>query len=306
MIVKNHSHTLLLFSVLCTALVVCSAMARAQDTPVPEGCIGRGMARINAADIETARQQALLDAQGKAVMEAVSGLVPLESMGSSFPALKKNFFDKAAVYIQSFKILYENTAFDTYQITIQAVVQQELIKKELDALITGSAPRTPFKVLLMIAEKAPAAKEYSYWWSTAPVVPESELRLKDRCTEKGFTVLDPSVGVKEFPPAGFAQSLEPDLDSICRLGAQTGADLVIAGRADIERSKITESSTFSAFQCNLKVQTVSVKDHKVLVNAAGYGLGVNADETIAYRNAIDKASRQLLEQIVDKLQAMPR
>jgi hypothetical protein len=247
-----------------------------------------------------------MDAQGKAVMEAVSGLVPLETLGSSFPALKKNFFDKAAVYIQSFKILYENTAFDTYQITIQALVQQELLKKELDTLVTGGAPRTPFKVLLMIAEKTPAAKEYSYWWSSAPAVPESELRLKDRCTEKGFTVLDPSVGAKEFPPAGFVQSLEPDLDSICRLGAQTGADLVIAGRADIERNQITESSTFSAIQCNIKAQVVSVKDHKVLLNAAGYGLGVNADELAACRNAIDKAARQLLDQVVEKLQTMPR
>ena len=51
---------------------------------------------------------------------------------------------------------------------------------------------------------------------------------------------------------------------------------------------------------------MSVKDHKVLVSAAGYGLGVNADETLAYRNAIDKASRQILEQIVDKLQMLPR
>jgi hypothetical protein len=302
----NHSHKVPVLTALTAALVVYAAVSCAQETPVPEGFIGRGMARITSADVETARQQALLDAQGKAVMEAVSALLPLENMGSSFPMLKKNFFDKSTTYIQSFKILYENTAFDTYQIIIQALVQQELIKKDLDALTAGSAPKTPFKVLLMIAEKAPAAKEYSYWWSAAPAVPESELRLKDRCTEKGFTVLDPSLGVKEFPPAGFAQSLEPDLDSLCRLGAQCGADLVIVGRTDLERSKITESSSFSAFQCNFKAQTVSVKDHKVLVSAAGYGLGVNADETLACRNAIDKASRQILEQIVDKLQMLPR
>jgi len=185
-------------------------------------------------------------------------------------------------------------------------VQQELLKKDLDELAMGSAPKTPFKVLLMIAEKAPAANDYSYWWSAAPTVPESELRLKDRCAEKGFTVIDPSLGVKEFPPAGFVQGLEPDLDSLCRLGAQCGADLVIAGRTELERSKITESSSFSAFQCNFKAQAVSVKDHRVLVSAAGYGLGVNADEGLAYRSAIDKACRQILDQIVDKLQMIPR
>jgi hypothetical protein len=59
-------------------------------------------------------------------------------------------------------------------------------------------------------------------------------------------------------------------------------------------------------QCNFKAQAVSVKDHKVLVSAAGYGLGVNADETLAYRNAVDKACRQLLDQIVDRLQMIPR
>jgi hypothetical protein len=302
----NYSRTVSVFIALCAAFTVYAAMACAQETPAAEGFIGRGMARINAADVENARQQALMDAQGKAVMEAVSAQVSLETMGSSFNSLKKNFFDKSATYIQSFKILYENTAFDTYQITIQAMVQQELLKKDLDALAMGGAPKTPFKALLMVAEKSPAANDYSYWWSAAPVVPESELRLKDRCTEKGFIVIDPSQGVKEFPPAGFVQSLEPDLDSLCRLGVQCGADIVILGRTEIERNKITESSSFSALQCNFKAQAVSVKDHKVLVSAAGYGLGVNADETLACRNAIDKACRQLLDQIVDRLQMIPR
>ncbi len=302
----NCRRTIPVLAVLCAALLAYAAAARAQETPVPEGFTGRGMARINAADVESARQQALMDAQGKAVMEAISGQVSLETMGSSFTTLKKNFFDKSATYIQSFKILYENTAFDTYQITIQALVQQELLKRDLDALAMGGASKTPFKVLLMVAEKQPAANDYSYWWSAAPVLPESELRLKDRCTEKGFTVIDPSLGVKEFPPAGFVQSLDPDLDSLCRLGAQCGADIVILGRTEIERSKITESSSFSALQCNFKAQAVSVKDHKVLVSAAGYGLGVNADETLAYRNAVDKACRQLLDQIVDRLQMIPR
>ena len=154
----NCRRTIPVLAALCAALLAYAAAARAQETPAAEGFTGRGMARIIAADVESARQQALMDAQGKAVMEAISGQVSLETMGSSFTTLKKNFFDKSATYIQSFKILYENTAFDTYQITIQALVQQELLKRDLDALAMGGASKTPFKVLLMVAEKAACGK----------------------------------------------------------------------------------------------------------------------------------------------------
>ena len=88
----NHSHTVPVLTALTAALLVYAAVSCAQETPVPEGFIGRGMARITSADVETARQQALLDAQGKAVMEAVSALASPGNHGQQIPGPEKEFF----------------------------------------------------------------------------------------------------------------------------------------------------------------------------------------------------------------------
>jgi len=281
--------------------------AQAQDNPLPEGFIGRGIAQINAGDVESARQQALADAQGKAIMEAVLARVPLDVMEKNFLVLKKNFFDKSATYIQSFKVVYENTSFDFYQITIQALVQQELLRKDLDTIVFVGTPREPRKVLLMIAEKMSGSNDFIFWWAqgSAAKIPESELILKEKCAEKDFMVVDPLQTLKEPPASSPYFYPEPDIDTVCRIGALCGADIAIVGKAEIERSRGTDAASFSAFQCNLKANAISVKDRKVMVSAAAYGLGVNADEVIAYRSAVDKAGRQLLNQIADKLMLLP-
>jgi hypothetical protein len=281
--------------------------AQAQDNPLPEGFIGRGIAQINAGDVESARQQALADAQGKALMEAILARVPLDVMEKNFLLLKKNFFDKSAAYIQSFKVVYENTSFDFYQITIQALVQQELLRKDLDTIVFVGTQREPRKVLLMIAEKMTGSSDFIFWWApgSAAKIPESELILKEKCTEKDFIVVDPLQTLKEPPASSPYFYPEPDIETVCRIGALCGADIAIVGKAEIERSRGTDAASFSAFQCNLKANAISVKDRKVMVSAAAYGLGVNADEAIAYRSAVDKAGRQLLNQIADKLMLLP-
>lgn len=287
------------------ALLACTVWA--QENPSAEGFLGRGIAHINGGDVFAARQQALADAQGKALLEAVVARVPLEVMEKNFLVLKKNFFDKAATYIKSFKIIYENTTFDFYQITIQALVQQELLRRDLDAIVFSGAQHEPYKVLLMIAEKLNGSGDFIFWWApgSAAKIPESELILKEKCAEKDFIVVDPLQSMKEPPATSPYFYPEPDIDTVCRIGTLCGADIAIVGKAEVERSRGADAASFNAFQCNLKANAISVKDRKVIVSAATYGLGVNADETLAYRNAVEKAGKQLLNQISDKLLTLP-
>jgi hypothetical protein len=304
-----NNYAWILLIALTTALVsINSRSLNAQETSVQEGFTGSGIAKISGGDIEGARQQALADAQRKAIMEAISALVPLEVIENNFLILKNTFFNKPATYIQSFKILYENTTFDAYHMSIQAMVQQDVLKKGLESIGLVTQPKEPLKVLVMIAEKGPARDDYSYWWSApaaSPRATDSDQKLRDFLTEKGFTVIDPAQTVKE--PASFSliQNPEPDINTACQLGAQYGADLVIAGKAEIQRSKGTETALFSAFQCNLTAQVISIKDRRAIISTASYGLGVNTDESIAYKNSIDKTCKQLSDTLVDKIKMLP-
>ncbi len=294
-----------LFAIALAALLACRVAA--QEPPATDGFIGRGIAQIAGGDVIAARQQALADAQGKALWEAVLSRVPLEVMERNFSLLKKNVFDRAPTYLKSFKIVYENTTFDFYQITVQAQVQQELLRRDLDALLFGGAQREPYKVLLMIAERMNGAGDFIFWWApgSAAKIPESELILKEKCMEKDFVVVDPLQTLKEPPAPSPYFYPEPDLDTVCRIATLCGADIAIVGKAELERSRVTDVAAFTAFQCNLKANAISVKDRKVMLSAAAYGLGVNADESIAYRNAVEKAGKQLLTQISDRLQGLP-
>jgi hypothetical protein len=296
---------LALLSVLLTSNSPCLF---AQEAPVQDGFVGRGIARIAGGDIETARQLALADAQSKAIMEALSMHVPLEVFENNFLILRNSFFKQPAVYIQSFRILYENTTFDTYQISIQALVPQDLLKKGLEEIGLITQPKDPLKVLVMIAETSTFSEYYVYWWASSgssQKLSDSDQKLRAFLTEKGFIVLDPLQIVQESPSVLIIQGPEPDTDMVCRVGVQYGADLVIVGKAEIVRSKGTEFSTFSAYQCNLKAHAVSVKDRRAIISTGSYGLGVNTDDAIAYKNSIEKACKQLSDTLADKIKLLP-
>lgn len=294
-------------SIIFTAalLILCSASYVLSQDVFSGGFIGRGVSKIVDGDIASARHSALVDAQKKAVMEAVCAQLSVEDMAKYFLTLKNVFIGHPGIYLQRFKIINENSLFDSYQVTIQGFVQQELLRHDLESLGIVGPEREKIKVLLMIAEKGIDQPDETFWWSSnkdsVPFQYAVQQKLEKYFIEKGSCVVNPFDAPVNISSEEIGQSSEPDVEAVCKLASQFNAQIVVLGKSEIKRAEGQKLSSLESIQCDLSARVIDARNRYVIVQAATYALGIHIDEESAAVDAIEKACRHIAEQIIDKI-----
>ena len=171
------------------------SIALAQEQPAGSVAVSTGIAQITDNNIVTAQSSAIADAHRKAIIQAAGTIMTFEQLEQQLPALKQVLFNKAADYIESYKILYDSRRGDRYHITLQSTVDLKKLQYHLmvDASI-APASKIP-SLLLMIARQPPGRDIYTCWWSF--IDPETaltplDLALRDELQKQGFEVIDHS------------------------------------------------------------------------------------------------------------------
>ena len=87
-------------------------VAFSQDTWPSDSVITTGIGHIIKDNIVIAQNEAIIDAQKKALVHAVGMLMTFDLIEEQFPFLQEPIFDRAADYIASYRILYDSTLDD--------------------------------------------------------------------------------------------------------------------------------------------------------------------------------------------------
>ena len=112
-------------------LFLSSSNASAQETVAADPIITTGIADIKGGSVIRARNKAIADAQKKALMEAVGRLMTFDRIEKQFALLKSALFDRADYFIESYRVLYDNTLGDRYHITLQSTISLEALQDYL-------------------------------------------------------------------------------------------------------------------------------------------------------------------------------
>ena len=295
----------------CGILTLCLSMsllcgASAQEIKAVDGFMGRGIARISGGNTPEARQTALLDAQRKVVIDAVSSLLPADTFAAYSSRILTRFAAKPERYLQSFKIVSENALPDQYQVTLQAAVQLDVVRRELVAMgLLKSEENKSVAFLVMASERGLDAAPEAFWWSVTAGTAPSEF-LVQQAVEAAFADKETRI-ISPFEPslkATFSSvglNAEPDIAAICQLAVQTDARMVLLVRSSLKRVKDNRLVSVQNVQCDLTARLIDVRSHEVVVQAVTCGLGMHVDEASACREAIQKAARQLADQITERL-----
>ena len=293
------------FSILtgCYFLCLCCA-ASAQESRATDGFIGRGIARISGGDIPGARQAALADAQLKAVIDAVFSLLPADALAAHSSRIITRFAAKPERYLQSFTIVNENALPDQYQVTLKASVQLDVVRQDLAAMgLVKSGENKSVSLLVMAAEKGLDATEEKFWWSLTADATGLPLQqaVEAAFTDKETRIVSPfEPPLKETFRAVGLQA-EPGTEEICRLAAQTDAQMVLLVRSTLTRLKSKPLASVQNIQCDITARALDVRRQEVVAQAVTCGLGVHVDDASACREAMQKAARQLADQITEHL-----
>lgn len=275
-----------------------------QDTWPYDSIITTGIGNITDGNVALAQNEAIADAQKKALIQAVGMLLTFDLIEEHFTFLKDMLFNQAADYIASYRVLYESTLGDRYHITIQSTVA---FKEMEDCLVTLQflTPKIKFpRILLMVTQQRLGQSFYTCWWSF--IDPEKELTvidhvLRNELQKKGFEVMDHTYRVQENTINKVYGCLDVKLESIQTLGTQFKADIAIVGNAQVELTDEIEDPLKKSVQASITAKAVKIEDGSVIATLDTYFPATEGDEETAQIVALEKASLTLARQMGEKI-----
>jgi hypothetical protein len=125
------SSFILLLLVVTTCFPAVSSSSEMITTQVVES---EGSAPIIGHDLARARNEAVRDAQLKAVVQVASRFLDPRDAERKSQLLKEEIYSQAEGFIQDYRLLFETSVMDVYTVAIRVTVFAEGVRKELQRL----------------------------------------------------------------------------------------------------------------------------------------------------------------------------
>ena len=277
--------------------------ASAQETVATDPIITTGIADIKGGSIIRARNKAIADAQKKALMEAVGMLMTFDRIEKQFALFKSALFDRADYFIESYKVLYDNTLDDRYHISLQSTIAFEALKDYLvNRKSLAPRPKLP-RILLMISQQRLNQDFYTCWWSFIDPVKELttiDQMVRNELQKAGFEVIDHTLMVPKRM-TGVYGCLDIGPEAMQALGAQFQANIVIAGNAQVVVTTENEDRSHKVIQASITAQAIKIGDGSLLATGEVYFPSSEGSEEAAQEISLKKASLAFARQMSDKI-----
>ena len=270
--------------------------AFSQETWLSDAIITTGIGNISGDNISLAQNEAIVDAQKKALIQAVGMLIPFDLIDEQFFFLNESIFNRAADYIESYRVLYDSSLDDRYHITIQSTIAFKTLEDNLINLQFLTPKVKLPRILLMISLQRLNQNFYRCWWSF--IDPEKELTvidqvLKMELQKKGFEVVDHTHMLQETTPTKVYGCIDIKPEGIQDLCKQFKADVAIVGNAQVDLMDEVENSLQKSAQASITARAVKIADGSVVTTIDTYIPATEDDEETAQMVALEKASFNL-------------
>jgi hypothetical protein len=272
-----------------------------------------GVAGIQGGDQGIARDNALRDAQRKAVEQAVGALVASETLVENFVTVRDNILSKSQGYIQKYAIVKEGAQGNLYSVTITATVATDNLKNDLGALGLLMARVGKPRVLFMVAEQNIGQEIAVFWWSWWGRGAEfkgqmvdmavSETALKEVFLGKGFNVVDISASTGRFEVSNAYRIADLTNDGAREFGRKLNAEVVITGKALAKEGPRMAGSQVGSYLADVVVTAIRVDNGQVLASARGEGVARHVVQHTGGNQAIEKAARVVADKLIDQITA---
>jgi hypothetical protein len=250
-----------------------------------------GTGKIYKEDSASARKEAIENSLESAVERVAVGLIPPESYNRTFQTLNEALYDQTAKFIQDYKVLAESKIKDVYKVMVEAHISvTDLTKFLSDAGIMTEGKFLP-KILILVSEQNLEGTSPKYWWGRQPLVSNtnSDIALAKTMKSRGF----PVINARHIPQTVTIDEKydKPDLDKkqATDLGRALKADVVLFGKAVVERTQNVMEQNIRSFKAIVSVQAVRTDTGEEIAATTQSAVTANADEAVGAGNALSAA-----------------
>jgi hypothetical protein len=250
-----------------------------------------GTGKIYKEDSASARKEAIENSLISAVERVAVGLVPPESYNRTFQTLNEALYDQTAKFIQGYRVLAESKIKDVYKVMVKANISvTDLTKLLSDAGIMTEGTSLP-KILILVSEQNLEDPSPKYWWGHQPLASNmfSVNALVETLKSKGLPVID----ARRIARAASIDEKfnKPDLDKkeAADIGRALKADIVIFGKAIVERTQNVMEKNIRSFKGTISAQVIRTDTGEEIAATTQNAVTANADEAAGAGNALSAA-----------------
>jgi hypothetical protein len=262
-----------------------------------------GTGKIYKEDSASARKEAIENSLESAVERVAVGLIPPESYNRTFQMLNEALYDQTAKFIQDYKVLAESKIKDVYKVMVEAHISvADLTKYLSDAGIMTEGRSLP-KILILLSEQNIEDTSPKYWWGRQPIVSNtfSDIAIVKTMKSKGFPVID----ARRIPQTASIDKKydKPDLDKneAIDIGRALRADVVIFGKAVVERTQNVMEQNIRSFKGIVSVQAVRTDTGEEIAATSQSAVTANANEAVGAGNALSAAGSLTAETLSGRI-----
>jgi len=232
------------------------------------------------ADKAKARDEAIQDAQRKAVEQGVGLYIKSETVVANFTLVSDNIYKEAAGYVHAYNI--ENEGYDAnnefYRVTIKAQVSLQKLELALDNLYDKLKIAGNPRILISIAGTQSL--------SDPDGVANS---LTNAMVEKGFKVLDEDQLTSVKQKDALRLIMNGDVDSKTIMLLQDKADIIITGKVSATNAEriVADPATYTQ-RVTIDAKAIRVDTAQIIGAKRGQGVGADFTATGALQAAEDK------------------
>ena len=282
-----------------------SASAQESRTVAAEG-----VAVIQQGKLDIARDQALEDAQKRAVEQAIGILINSQTQVENYQLISDKILSQTKGYITRYNVSGESVDSGLLRVRINAEVSLGKLTDDLSGIgiLLGQMhkPRT----MIMIAEQNIGHEWYAWWWGYGSHREHEQTEMgvventfMDAFTQKGFEFIDHAAAAKEIKvtPAFKVQDL--NAQQAQTLGNQADAEVVIVGKA-LAKLYGDIGGGMKSVQADLSVKAIRTDTGQVIAAATTHAAAVHITPETAGIDALKKASQSAADQMMEKILAV--
>jgi hypothetical protein len=278
------------------ALFVCFALPLfAQDV---KQITADGVGTIGS-DPAAARDKAIEDALRRAVEQAVGTMVESETAVEKYQLLSDRIYSHSSGYVKNYSVVSEKQEGNLLRVTIAAEVSTGDLTNDLSGIGLLQRRMKYPRIMVSIVEDN-ILSNASYWEAYSVSTSQAESTVNQRMKEKGFNIVDPNFMRKSLKPQEARAAWEGDYQTAGRFGQRLGAEIVIVGQAASTRSanNIMGSDLLSV-SSTINATAVKAGTGEIIAQASGSGTAAHINEIAAMKEALQKASDQVADQLIE-------
>jgi hypothetical protein len=284
-------------------IIFAASSASAQESKM---VAAEGVAVIQQGRMDIARDQALEDAQKRAVEQAIGILIDSQTQVENYQLISDKILSQTRGYITKYNVTGEVTEGTLLRVRINAEVSLGKLGDDLSGIgiLLGQMhkPRT----MIMIAEQNIGQEIYAWWLGAhgqQTDVGVVENTIMDKFTQKGFELVDHEVAAKMIRVTSAYKVQNLTADQARTLGSQADAEVVIVGKA-VSKIYGEMGGGMKSVQADLSARAVRTDTGQVIASATTHGAAVHISETSAGIEALKKAANEAADQMLTKILAV--